>query len=366
MREEARLKGKELQDIHVGVLKIFGGLNRVDLKMDDDITDFSYKKCLGKTAYISTKVLSDDSPIRIDNVKFISDIRESDLYESLNLVVKLDKNIKQTDEIALNHLLWMNGIESVFRDLLDDEEPVRRIQSVADALVFYHECLGKGRAMENNSYNIATSKERTSLVVTYIGNYLFDIHLERTINYIDLDGFDIEQEEVEKKSLFSFLKRDNDRLPAPKPIEKKSKPLFGSKKSDTDDFKDAVIAEPSFEKVDKIKKALDLKQQREMEREREKEIIKEEPVEKPARKNPPYTIESIDESVLAQVQRVKEKRRAKELEMEQEQVKIEEKENTMMFDKREYIDNEFDINALEEDDIIDDNENEIDLKDYFV
>lgn len=364
MREEARLKGKELQDIHVGVLKIFGGLNRVDLKMDEDQTNFSYKKCIGKTVYVSTKVLSDDSPIRIDNVKFISDIRENDLYESLNLVVRLDRNMKQTDEIALNHLLWMNGIESVFRDLLDDEEPVKRIQSVADILVFYHECLGKGRFMENNSYNIATSKERTSLVVTYIGNYLFDIHLERNIDYSELGNFELEQIETEKKNFFSFLRRDTPRLPAPQSVDKKAKSLFPNRKPVIDDFDNAVIAEPNIEKVDKIKKALDLKQQRE--REREKEIIKEEPIERPVRKDPPYTIESIDESVLAQVQRVKEKRRAKELEMEQEQNRLEEKEHTMTFNREDYIDEVQDFSALDEDDIIDDSENEVDLKDYFL
>lgn len=339
MREEARLKGKELQDIHVGFLKIFGGLNRIDIKMEESITDFSYKKCIGKTVYVGTKVINDDSPIRINNVKFISDIKETGLYESFNLVVRLDKTIKQTDEIALNHLLWMNGIESVFRDLLDDEEPTKRIQAIADILVFYHECLGKGRYMEGNSYHIATAKERTSLVVTYIGNYLFDIHLERTIDYSDLGGFEVEHEEVEKKSFFSFLKRD-----AIAPTEKKSKSLFKNKVEDLDEFDNAVIATPSVEPVDKVKKALDLKHQREREqieerviRPQREEIIEEEVV--PRKK--PYTVESIDQSVLAQVKRVQERRKQKEL--------------------------EFEIELDKDIEIIDDiEETDINLKDYFL
>ena len=312
MRLEARAKAKEIHDTHIGCLKIFAGMNKMVIDLDSSNSDFSYKKFIGSTYYQSKNGMSLDNPIAVTNVKFVSDIQEDNIFESLNIIVKLDPSRPQTDEIALNHLLWMNGLESVFRDLLDESTPTRKIQAVADILVFYHEFLSKNRQMEGNSYKIETSNPKVSLVVTYIGSHLFDVHLTRTIDYEELKDFLNEEEEEEqttgffakfKKPKFYFNKPQESvpvvdmEVPTPVEDEKitevvtapevikglKTKSLFGKKKHDFEDLEEAIkgsdISIETDEKIDPITKALQLKMEREkLNNTGSTPVVKEEPI----------------------------------------------------------------------------------------
>lgn len=300
MRLEARAKAKEIHDTHIGCLKIFAGMNKISIELDQKDSNFNYKNFIGSTRYVSTNGMSLDNPIAITDLAFVSDIREEGVFESLNITIKLDPNRPQTDEIALNHLLWMNGIESVFRDLLDDNAPKRRIQAVADILVFYHEFLGKNRQMEGNSYNIELNNHKVSLVVTYTNSYLFDVHLTRSMDYSELKDFiheeeDEEQVEEQPRGFFAKFKKPkfgHNKLPQREPAEViemtapvkeekitevvktpdvskslKTKSLFGKKKNDFEDLEEAIkdsdISIEADEKVDPITKALQLKMERE-------------------------------------------------------------------------------------------------------
>lgn len=324
MRLEARAKAKEIHDTHIGCLKIFAGMNKMVIDLDSNHSDFSYKKFIGSTYYESKNGMSLDNPIAVTNVKFVSDIQEDNIFESLNIIVKLDPSRPQTDEIALNHLLWMNGLESVFRDLLDESAPKRRIQAVADILVFYHEFLGKNRQMEGNSYKIETNNPKVSLVITYIGSHLFDVHLTRTIDYEELKDFLNEEDEEEQATGF-FAKFKKPRLcsnkvresepvvdiEVPVPVEDgkitevvtapevtkglKSKSLFGKKKHDFEDLEEAIkgsdISIETDEKIDPITKALQLKMEREkLSNTGAIPVIKEQPIIEPVA---PVPMESI-------------------------------------------------------------------------
>lgn len=295
MRLEARAKAKEIHDTHIGCLKIFAGMNKMVIDLDSNHSDFSYKKFIGSTYYQSKNGMSLDNPIAVTNVKFVSDIQEDNIFESLNIIVKLDPSRPQTDEIALNHLLWMNGLESVFRDLLDESTPTRKIQAVADILVFYHEFLSKNRQMEGNSYKIETSNPKVSLVVTYIGSHLFDVHLTRTIDYEELKDFLNEEEEEQATGFFAKFKKPRLYFNKPQestpvigtevnaPVEEeritevvtapevikglKAKSLFSKKKHDFEDLEEAIkgsdISIETDEEIDPITKALQLKMERE-------------------------------------------------------------------------------------------------------
>ena len=237
---ELRVKGKEIHDNHIGALKLFGTMNEILIEQSKESSKFNYRKCLGDTVYKSKSIANNDAVIKIKEIKFISSIRESNLFESLNIVLELKQTKPLTYEIAINQLLFMSGINNIFSNLLHTSTPKEKIQAVADILVFYHTCLLKGRTVLGNTYTLNTSDD-VSCDITCVGDFVFDVHMTRTIQYSSIIDISHDVPEPISKPKFSIggfgkrkqlaLKEDDIWTSAPVPKIKEEPKIKEIKKS---------------------------------------------------------------------------------------------------------------------------------------
>ena len=201
---ELYVRGKEIHDSHIGSLKLFSSMNSIDFNLDKNETQFNYKKCLGTTVY-KGKSLNRDYDIIIDDINYMSTIRESDLFEKLKLTFKLDSKDKLEDSYIFDSLNEMNGLYEMFSNLLAKEDTYSEIEQVADILSFYHLYEMKGRSLKGNIYTINTPSNITC-TLKCLENFNYELCMTRVIIYSEL-GLEQPKPKVSNRGLF-WRKRD--------------------------------------------------------------------------------------------------------------------------------------------------------------